>query len=176
MTTPDKSSVVPQAQINETMRLFLRVNRMHRKEVEKRVSDLGIHHSQHRMLMYISGRDQLLSQRELADALGISPAAVTSTLKCLEKEGYVERVMTEEDNRRNRVTITEKGKQKALESCCLFDSVDRMTFDGFSEEELDTLRTLLGRMRNNLALGENNDTPDHRLPEMPAPDTDNGSM
>lgn len=160
MSTPDKGPGVPQPMITETMRLFLRVNRMHRNQVEKRVADLGIHHSQHRMLMYISGHDKLPSQRELADALGISPAAVTSTLKCLEKEGYVERVMTEEDNRRNRVMITEKGRQKAVESCVIFDSVDRMTFGGLTAEELDLFRSLLSRMWNNLTFGENDAGPD----------------
>ena len=164
MATPGKGIGVPQALITETMRLFLKVNRMHRNQVERQVAALGIHHSQHRMLMYISGHDKLLSQRELADGLGISPAAVTSTLKCLEKEGYIERVMTEEDNRRNRVTITDKGRQKAEESCCIFDSVDRTTFDGFSEEELNTLCALLARMRNNLAFGESADSPDASAP------------
>ena len=152
MSTPDKGPVVPQPMITETMRLFLRVNRMHRNQVEKRVADLGIHHSQHRMLMYISGHDKLPSQRELADALGISPAAVTSTLKCLEKEGYVERVMTEEDNRRNRVSITEKGQLKVDESRSIFDSMDHAAFAGFSERELAEFRDLLMRMCQNLAI------------------------
>ncbi|MCQ2430781.1 MAG: MarR family winged helix-turn-helix transcriptional regulator [Clostridia bacterium] len=151
--TPDPTSPeTGQSALTETMRLFLRVGRIHRSAVERRVADLGIHHSQHRMLMYLSRHDATPSQRELADVMGISPAAVTSTLKCLEKEGYITRAVTEEDNRRNRVSITEKGQLKVDESRSIFDSMDHAAFAGFSERELAEFRDLLMRMCQNLAI------------------------
>ena len=156
MNSKDKSCCVPTGRLSvtDTMRLFITVNRMHHIQVERRVACLGIHHSQHRMLMYLSHCDAMPSQRELADAMGISPAAVTATLKCLEKEGYISREMTAEDNRRNRVCITEEGRRKVSESHAIFESVDSTTFDGFTEEELSDLRTLLSRMLSNLASEE----------------------
>lgn len=157
MNSKDKSRVTAgQPPVTDTMRLFITVNRMHHIQVERRVACLGIHHSQHRMLMYLAHSETMPSQRELADAMGISPAAVTATLKCLEKEGYISREMTAEDNRRNRVCITEEGRRKVSESHAIFESVDSTAFDGFTEGELADLRALLSRMLNNLA---SEDTP-----------------
>lgn len=133
-----------------TFRKLIIADRLHRSEIERRVSRLGIHNSQHRMLMYLAQMDHTPSQRELADLLGISPAAVTTMLKALEREGYVSRCMTDEDNRRNNVFITEAGRRKIEESCLIFDSVDEATFDGFSEAELVFFSELLDRMINNL--------------------------
>ena len=137
----------------EAMGLLLLVTRLHHSEVERRVTSLGIHHSQHRMLMRLAHPDVPNSQRELADAMNISPAAVTATLKALEKEGYITRTMGDEDNRRNTVRITEAGRSKVEESHRIFDAMDRTAFAGFSDEELSQLTTLLSRIADNIRAG-----------------------
>ena len=133
-----------------TMGLFIRVMRRHHASVERRIADLNIHHGQHRMLMLLSGRDETPSQKELAENLGISPSAVTTTLKRLEREGYISRNATDEDNRRNAIRITEAGVAKVAESWEIFERADRVLFDGFSEEEIRVLRSFLERMDANL--------------------------
>ena len=80
----------------EAMGLLLLVTRLHHSEIERRIASLGIHHSQNRMLLRLSCGDGTNSQRELADAMNISPAAVTATLKALEREGYITRAMGDE--------------------------------------------------------------------------------
>ena len=145
----------PHAPEWEAMHACIRAMRLHHATVERRVGMLGIHHSQHRTLMHLARGEQIPSQRELAASLGISPAAVTATLKRLEREGYIERVMPDEDNRRNEIRITEAGRAKVEESRALFDEIDRATFAGFTEEELATLTDYLRRMKDNLtAYGE----------------------
>ena len=134
----------------EAMHACIRAMRLHHATVERRVSMLGIHHSQHRTLMHLARGEQIPSQRELAASLGISPAAVTATLKRLEKEGYIERVMPDEDNRRNEIRITDAGRVKVEESRALFDEIDRATFAGFSEAEMAALADYLRRMKENL--------------------------
>ncbi len=115
---------------------------------------MGIHHSQHRMLMHLARREQSPSQKELAEHMGISPAAVANTLKKLEKEGYITRAATDEDNRRNAIRITDQGLAKVAESREIFDAVDRAMFEGMNEEELLTLSALVHRIDENLdALG-----------------------
>ncbi len=131
--------------------IFLRIMRRHHAHVERRIGDLGLHHSQHRMLMHLARRQgELPSQKELAEALGISPAAVTTTLKRLEKEGYISRAITDEDNRRNEISITEKGLSKVVESREIFESADRAMFEGFSESEMATLLDFMERIDRNL--------------------------
>ena len=131
--------------------LFMRVMRRHHACVERRIGDLGIHHSQHRMLMQLARPNQSPpSQKELAEIMGVSPAAVTTTLKRLEKEEYITRSATDEDNRRNEIHITEKGLSKITECHEIFESTDRAMFAGFTEEEMATLISFMERMDRNL--------------------------
>lgn len=146
----DSTTDLTESDVHHLIRLFICVSHMHHAAIEGRVSKLGFHHSQHRMLMHLARYEHIPSQRELADAMGISPAAVTTTLKRLEKEGYIARTTTEDDNRRNEIRITEAGRQTIRESRALFETVDQLTFDGLSSEELQLFERILNRMRDNL--------------------------
>ncbi len=149
---------IPASPHMDAVRLLIRVTRRHHACIERRVGDLGIHHSQHRMLMHLAQADHIPSQKELAAALGISPAAVAGALKQLEREGYIARTITDEDNRRNEIRITERGLCKVRESRAIFESVDRAMFDGLTEEELHILSHAIRRMDENLdALGAPSD-------------------
>ena len=131
--------------------LLIRVMRRHHACVERRIGDLGIHHSQHRMLMTLARQQEHTpSQKELAERLGISAAAVTATLKKLEREGYITRSMTDEDNRRNEIRITDKGIAKLLEGRAIFESSDRTMFEGFTAEEMATFISYMERLNGNL--------------------------
>ena len=77
-----------QKDLTHIVRTLICVSHLHHSAIEGRVSKLGFHHSQHRMLMHLAKHEHIPSQKELADELGISPAAVTTTLKRLEKDGY----------------------------------------------------------------------------------------
>ena len=134
-----------------TVGLLIRTMRRHHAHMERHIGALQIHHSQHRMLMHLARRaGNLPSQKELAEAMGISPAAVTTTLKRLEKEGYISRAITDEDNRRNEIRITDKGLSKVAESRVIFESVDKAMFEGFTEEEMETLLSFMERIEHNL--------------------------
>ena len=139
-----------QAAIRRTIRQYIRVSHLHHSAVEGRVSRLGIHHSQHRMLMHLARYEHIPAQRELAEEMGITPAAATTTLKRLEKAGYIARTAGDGDNRRREIRITEKGLLQVEASRDMFDAIDRATFEGLSDAEIETLSTLLGRMQDNL--------------------------
>lgn len=166
---------IPDSPSMRTVGLLYRTMRRHHALVERRISDLDIHQSQHRMLMTLARRQENIpSQRELAELLGISAAAVATTLKKLDREGYISRSMTHEDNRKNQIRITEKGLSKVMEGLNVFESSDRVLFQGFSPEELNTLLSLLQRVDRNLdAAGVPSDPPpphhDHKHPHPPRP-------
>ncbi len=152
--TPDITKPLALAPQAEAVRVLRRVMRRHHACMERQIGDLGIHHSQHRMLMHLAHRCHSPSQKELAKVMGISPAAVATTLKKLEKEGYITRAATDEDNRRNEIRITDQGLAKVAESRERFEAVDRAMFEGLSDEELRTLSSLIRRLDDNLeALG-----------------------
>jgi len=135
---------------HQAINLIIRSARLHHRGIEKQVIDTGLHRSQRMMLMYLSLRDTIPSQREIADHFNISPACVARTLKALSSEGYISRTSDEEDQRRNHVHITDKGLAIVQATKDSFEEYDRTVFDGFSPEEIDQLTALLSRVHENL--------------------------
>ena len=130
----------------ETM---MKINKMHRCMMEQRVKEIGIHRTQHRILMHLARDGMLPSQKELADKLDITPAAVTVALRKIEQNGYIERTLGH-DTRYNELKITKKGKELADRTRELFTAADTAMFDGFSEQELESYIACLEKMKNNI--------------------------
>ena len=141
---------------HELIHRFIHVNRLHRRIIERWADEVGMHCSEHRMLMHISRFDKVPSQRDLAERLKITPAAVTNTLKKLECDGYISRTKRADstDSRYNEISITERGRNAIAASEKYFNQVDCATINGLSEEEMDTLSNLLQRIEDNLVAAE----------------------
>lgn len=133
----------------EAVKEFRKTDRSFRRCVEKKVSSTGIYRSQHQLLMNL-GRNPDCSQMELAERLDISPAAVTTTIKKLEKDGYLTREMNEEDNRFNKLRVTKKGEMVIEKSRQIFDALDKGIFDDFSEAEVDNFIQTLQKIQVNI--------------------------
>lgn len=136
--------------IYECIHIFMSTDRQRRKMFDKAVKNLGIHHTQHRVLMYISRHDGMVNQKQIADKFDVSPAAVAGTIKKLECNGYITRSSLESDNRYNEVKITEKGINMVNDTRSAFEALDRKTFKYFSLEELECFMTLLNKMKKAL--------------------------
>ena len=93
---------------------------------------------------------QAPTQKELADRLHSAPPTIAASLKVLERQGYVTRRVDQADTRRNRISITEKGREVILQSMDAFQQVDGYMYHGFSDEERELVRTLHRRMLENL--------------------------
>ncbi len=101
-------------------------------------------------LFYAETAGERWSQRDVARTLRISPATVAVSLKTLERNGYVARSADERDARRNRVSLTDKGR-RAVEKCGeSFRAVDERMLGGFSPEEKAQLTGFFHRMIENL--------------------------
>lgn len=138
-------------QYNVLLKKFIALDREHHRLLEKEVGASGMHRSQHAMLLYIRRCSHAPTQKELADFLLISPAAVAVTIKKLETAGYVERKSDKNDSRRNSVTLTEKGERILLDTKKLVDAVDRRMFEGFTPEEHEVFTRCLDKMQKNLS-------------------------
>ncbi len=132
------------------------LHQAHRAAIQSELKAAGLGEVGHPMLVSIlqsageSPDGQCQAQRELADLLHISPAAVANSLKGLERDGYIRREPWQEDARRNRVFLTEKGAA-AVEGCRdVFRRVSARMMDGFSLEELAQLARFQRRMLDNL--------------------------
>lgn len=145
-----------EASFHEMDMLSRSLNQAHRAAVQAELNAAGLEKVGHPMLVSIlqSAEEdpecQCQAQRELADLLHVSPAAVANSLKCLERDGYIRREPWQKDARRNRVLLTEKGAA-AVEGCRdVFRRVSARMMAGFTPEELEQLAQFQRRMRNNL--------------------------
>ena len=133
-----------------TMQKMICIARMHRGVFEKNISMLGIHHSQYQLLMYISKRGEVGSQKEIAEKFDISPAAVARTLKSLESEGFIKRSATNNDSRFNKIVLTEKGKEIVEKTREMFIEIDREIFESFSMDDVNAFNNYLDQIRATL--------------------------
>ena len=133
------------------VKYMMLADRLHRSAVEAAINELGIHRSQHMVLMYLSCRgDKAVSQTDIAKALEISPAAVAVTLKKLEKSGLIARTPRENDARTNSIELTEEAKKIVARSGEIFGEVDTAMCGGISEKQLDSLIGCMKKMIENL--------------------------
>lgn len=126
------------------------INRIHRSLAGAKMSVTGIHRSQHMILMYLFRCKDKVSQKDIAEHFEISPAAVTASIKKLEKGGYISRCSSKSDNRFNEIELTEKGKEVVDYSFNSFDEIDNKSFKGISKQEKETLVVLLDKIILNL--------------------------
>jgi DNA-binding MarR family transcriptional regulator len=101
--------------------------------------------------MHLTGRSVFPSQKELAEHLGITPAAVTGALKKLEEDGYIERT-SGSDSRYNEIKISDAGKAVVKETEKMFSEIDARIFSGFTENEIAEFIELNLKIQNNIRL------------------------
>lgn len=138
-------------------------NQAHRAAIQAELNAAGLGEVGHPMLVSIlqsaeeGPEGQCQAQRELADLLHVSPAAIANSLKCLERDGYIRREPWQKDARRNRVFLTPKGAA-AVEGCRdVFRRVSARMMAGFSPEELHQLAQFQRRMLDNLTRPDSNE-------------------
>ncbi len=136
-------------EIINIIRQMISVNRMHKRAIETVVDDIGIHRSKHQVLMKLAKRETVRSQKEIAEELGITQAAMTVSLSKLERDGLIIRT-TGKDNRYNEISITEKGREIVEKSREYFTLIDRKTFAGLTEDELSCLSECFEKIQSNL--------------------------
>jgi len=134
----------------DTMGSIIKTARLNRRLMDGKIGQLGIHHSQHFLLMFLSRHAEMPSQREIAKEFDISPAAVATTIKKLEQGGYIEKNIDREDGRYHEIGLTEKGRCVVEQSKVLFQEKDIEIFEGINEQELLQMQTTLGKVLENL--------------------------
>jgi MarR family transcriptional regulator for hemolysin len=88
-------------------------------------------------------------QRDLADSIGIEGATLTHHLNRMETEGLVRRERVAGNRRTQLVELTDTGEKlftTLLDAVVVFD---RQLRDGLSQKQLDTMRSLLAKLRDN---------------------------
>ena len=133
----------PPMLVNEIARLFNARMRMY--DLEGVMSQDSA-----RLIMRALIRGDGCSQLELVKQTHLKAPTVSVTLRRMEEEGLVERRQNELDMRAVRVFLTEKGKAHNREIRERLNALDEELMTGFGEDEIESLRQMLERMRDNI--------------------------
>ena len=90
------------------------------------------------------------TQHELARALRIEGPTLTRHLDGLEQEGLVKRERDPSDRRAVRLELTDAGRAKHAELKQAVIAFNKRLVAGLDETELEELRTLLGKLEQNV--------------------------
>ena len=90
------------------------------------------------------------SQRELAEELHVTPATVTVSLRSMERDGYVKKIVDNNDMRRKRIALTDKGRKVLDKLDEVYERIGIATFDNFTTEEREQIADYFTRMIDNL--------------------------
>jgi DNA-binding MarR family transcriptional regulator len=114
----------------------------------KLVADHGLTINGYEALLSLARAEGRRMRRvDLADKLLLTASGVTRLLDGLEQEGYVDRESCASDRRVTYAVLTEPGLDKLREASQSHIADIRELFEGlFSEDELDQLAGLLGRL------------------------------
>lgn len=91
-----------------------------------------------------------ICQRDLERDFNITRSTVTGILQLMEKKGYIVRVSVPTDARLKQIILTEKGEKLDHDVHDHVQSMERLLVQGMTEEEIDQLFFLLGKIRKNL--------------------------
>ena len=129
---------------------MIRVNRMHRSLIESYTKQSDLHRSQQQLLLYLLKCNTPPSQKDIAAAFEITPAAVAISLKKLEQRELIQRIPNPDDTRANLITISQRGKELLERNRELFEQTDAAMLEGVSEAELDQISRVLDKFIANL--------------------------
>lgn len=104
-----------------------------------------------RSIVYYLTMEDGVSQLRLSQLTHLKPPTISITLRAMESEGYVERRVDDNDRRQVNVYLTQKGKRHDEKLRNSVNEFEKKALEGFTDEEKETLSTLLTRIKDNLS-------------------------
>ena len=133
---------------NEIARIF-RGRMRERREGDTILSQQGA-----RLILSFLAIGDGTTQLELVKATHLTAPTVSLILKKMEAEGIVHRETDKNDMRAVRVYLTEKGHALDAQNIALIKDIDARGLCGLDHTEIETLMSLLTRVRDNLLESE----------------------
>ena len=123
------------------------ISRDWRNLLDKRLRHLGLSSSRWIVIFALADLDRPVSQKELADTIGVEGPSVVHILDHLQKEGWVRRRVSPKDRRVKLVELEERARQELpnLKAVCL--SLEEEVLGGLDQAELDRCHQTLLQVR-----------------------------
>lgn len=121
-----------------------------RNEVDRAVRPLGLTHAQYSALVSLHSltkQNATPSQKALADYTGLQPIYISRLVRTLEGDGYVSREVSSDDSRAVALTLTESGRETALEARRIVRALDRRLTLPLGGPEAERTRDLASGLR-----------------------------
>ena len=143
---PDPDQAAALADLAKRSHLLMQT---HRNVMRRFFQNVGMFNGHPHMLFCIRETPGM-TQRQLADVMGIAPASAAVSLKRMAAAGLVEKRPDPEDGRSLRLYLTKAGKR--MDTACREgrDFLTAAQFADFSSEEIRQLAALLDKMTRNL--------------------------
>lgn len=103
-------------------------------------------------VLYILHQKEGYLQKDLAKRAHVEPATMTSILDNMMKKGliYKEPTLVSGGKRANAIFLTEKGRDMSIMVNKIVDDIEKLSFQGFSDDEKQLLVSLMERVQSNL--------------------------
>lgn len=123
--------------------------RVELSEIKREVDNMtGVHSF---IIGYIAGNsDKDIFQRDIEEKFGIRRSTATGIINRMEKNGLVVRNKVDYDARLKKLVLTDKAREinKLVEED--IGNIEKIIIDGIEEEELETFRRVMKKMKDNL--------------------------
>ncbi len=152
------------------VRLLTNVCRLAALRGRAYVEKTGISSTQGQVLIILHGRRNV-PQSKIAKEMNASPAAVTSVLQRMERDGWITRTRDHKDQRMVRISPSRKAEKLQEEVKRAFKLIEKEICSLYSEAERDILRNLLLRLNDNMAMcndefSDNRDFADEQITKL----------
>jgi len=114
------------------------------------IERIGIHSGQGRVLVHLHGQDNV-PQWKIAEAMNTSPAAITSILKRMERDGWIIRARDPNDQRTVRIRMSDKARALEENVQGTFMQIEEEISAIYTQEERQQLRHLLVKLSKRLS-------------------------
>ena len=126
------------------------ITRIYTRNLQDAIAEHGILIGQYHFLRVLWEKDEI-TQRELANAVGMKESTTFTALAGMEKQGLLTRKRDSDDRRKMTVKLTDKGRGLKSKLIPIARAVNDRPLTGLAPEQVSDLKAKLETLRNNLA-------------------------
>ncbi len=109
----------------------------------------GITFGQWKIIIILANNDDGLSQKEIADKLGLEGPTIIPIIDKLEKDGFVNRMVDKNDRRNNQIFLTEKTISLLDSTINYALKIKEISIRNISEQDISITKHTLEKMQQN---------------------------
>lgn len=132
------------------IKAILDIYRTSQAYITPRASKYGIGRGQWYFLNRLLLEEDGISQEELSKEMVVDSAHTTRAIKFLEESGFVYRKKDPYDARKKNIYVTNKSIEIKDDYHMLYKNLNKILVKDFLPEEIELVRSLLYRMRDNI--------------------------